>query len=73
MVRIKVMLLTSLSTIFKPYRGDQIYWWREQEDLVGEKYQPATSHWQTLYHIMLHRVHLAMNGIRIHNINGDEY
>jgi hypothetical protein len=61
--------LTPLSTIFQLYRGGQFYWWRKPEK-PAENHQPTTSHWQTL---SLNVAHLALSGIRTHNINGDRH
>jgi hypothetical protein len=51
------------------FRGGQLYWWRKLQK-PGENHRPATSHWQTLSLIV---VHLALSGIRTHNINGDRH
>jgi hypothetical protein len=60
---------SSLSMLVQLYRGDQFYWWRKPED-PGENHRPVARHWQTLSHNV---GHLALIGIRTHNISGDRH
>jgi hypothetical protein len=62
--------LTSLSTIFKLYRGGQFFFLMEETGVPGENHQPTGSHRKTLSHNVVSSTP-RLSGIRTRSVSSD--